>query len=98
MLTPFEDNARARETVTTTDDNGVIQFVPNTILQAEESWEPSGWGIVFGTNCITPLSSVVVTVSRALALSSKGVSMALVRSIRGEGEVMGGSCYIAWRA
>ena len=35
MLTPFEDNARARETVTRTDDNGVVQFVPTTILQAD---------------------------------------------------------------
>ena len=37
MLTLFEDNARARDTVTTTDDNGVAQFVPNTILQADGS-------------------------------------------------------------
>ena len=34
MLKPFEDNASARETVTTTDDSGVIQFVPSAILQA----------------------------------------------------------------
>ena len=35
MLEHFEDNASAREIVTTTDDNGVVQFVPNTILQAD---------------------------------------------------------------
>ena len=35
MLTPFEDNAKARETVTRTDDNGVVQLVPTTILQAD---------------------------------------------------------------
>ena len=35
MLEPFEDNTSAREIVTTTDDNGVIHFVPNTILQAD---------------------------------------------------------------
>ena len=37
MLESFEDNASARETVTTTDDNGAIQFVPSTILQADGS-------------------------------------------------------------
>ena len=62
-----------------------------------ESWEPSAWRIVVGTNCTTPLSFVLVTVSQALALSSKGVSMALARSIRGPGKAMGG-CYTAWRA
>ena len=36
-LTPFEDDAKARETVTRTDDNGVVQFVPTTILQADGS-------------------------------------------------------------
>ena len=35
MITPFEDDAKARETVTRTDDNGVVQFVPTTILQAD---------------------------------------------------------------
>ena len=63
-----------------------------------KSWEPSAWRIVLGTNYITSLLSVVVTVSRALALSSKGVSMALARSIRVAGEAMGGCWYIAWRA
>ena len=37
MLESFQYNASARETVTTTDDNGVVQFVPNTILQADGS-------------------------------------------------------------
>ncbi|CAM9808672.1 unnamed protein product [Ascophyllum nodosum] len=37
MLKSFEDNASAREIVTTTDDNGVVQFVLNTILQADGS-------------------------------------------------------------
>ena len=36
-ITPFEDDAKARETVTRTDDNGVVQFVPTTILQADGS-------------------------------------------------------------
>ena len=36
-LTPFEDDAKARETVTRTDDNGMVQFVPTTILQADGS-------------------------------------------------------------
>ena len=53
------------------------------------SCEPSAWRIVVGTNCTTPLSSVLVTVSRALALSSKGVIVALARLIRGPGETMG---------
>ena len=35
MLESFEDSASAREVVTTTGDNGVVQFVPNTILQAD---------------------------------------------------------------
>ena len=35
MLEYFEDNASAREIVTTTDDNGVVQFVSNPILQAD---------------------------------------------------------------
>ena len=34
-ITPFEDDAKARETVTRMDDNGVVQFVPTTILQAD---------------------------------------------------------------
>ena len=34
-ITPFEDDAKARETVTRTDDNGMVQFVPTTILQAD---------------------------------------------------------------
>ena len=54
-----------------------------------DSWVPSAWRIVVGTNCTTPLSSVLVTVSRALASSSKGVIMALARLIRGPGEAMG---------
>ena len=37
---------------------------------------------MFGTNCTTPLSSVVVKTSRALALSSKDSSMAHVMSTR----------------
>ena len=37
----------------------------------------------------TVVVSVLVTVSRALVLSSKGVSMALARSIHGPGEAMG---------
>ena len=36
-ITPFEDDAKARQTVTRTDDNGVVQFVPTTILQADGS-------------------------------------------------------------
>ena len=36
-ITPFEDDAKAREIVTRTDDNGVVQFVPTTILQADGS-------------------------------------------------------------
>ena len=36
-ITPFEDDAKARGTVTRTDDNGVVQFVPTTILQADGS-------------------------------------------------------------
>ena len=47
-----------------------------------ESVQPSAWRIVFGTKCTTPVSSVVVTISRALVLSSKGSSMAPVRSTR----------------
>ena len=34
-ITPFEDDAEAREAVTRTDDNGVVQFVPTTILRAD---------------------------------------------------------------
>ena len=34
-IIPFEDDAKARETVTRTDDNGVVQFVPTTIFQAD---------------------------------------------------------------
>ena len=37
MLESFEDNANTREIVTTTDDNGVVQFVLNMILQADGS-------------------------------------------------------------
>ena len=37
MLESFENNGSARETVTTTDDNGVVQFAPSTILQADGS-------------------------------------------------------------
>ena len=58
-----------------------------------DSCEPSAWRIVIGTNYTTPLSSVLVTVSRALASSSKGVIVALARSIREPGEAMGGCCY-----
>ena len=36
-ITPFEDNATAREAVTLTDNNGVMQFVPSSILQADGS-------------------------------------------------------------
>ena len=36
-ITPFEDHAKARQTVTRTDDNGVVQIVPTTILQADGS-------------------------------------------------------------
>ena len=54
-----------------------------------DSWVPSARRIVVGTNCTTPLSSVLVTVSRALASSSKGVIVALARLIRGPGEAMG---------
>ena len=36
-ITPYEDDAKARETVTRTDDNGVVQFVPTMILQADDS-------------------------------------------------------------
>ena len=54
-----------------------------------DSWVPSARRIVVGTNCTTPLSSVLVTVSRALASSSKGVIVAFARLIRGPGEAMG---------
>ena len=37
---------------------------------------------MFGKRCTTPLSSVVVTASRALALSWKGSSVVPVRLIR----------------
>ena len=37
MLESFKDHVSARETVTTTDDNGVIQFMPSTVLQANGS-------------------------------------------------------------
>ena len=36
-ITSFEDDAKARETITRTDDNGEVQFVPTTILQADGS-------------------------------------------------------------
>ena len=42
-----------------------------------------------GTNCTTPLSSVLVTISRAWASSSKEVIVALDRLSRGPGEAMG---------
>ena len=54
-----------------------------------DNCEPSAWRIVAGTNCTTPFSSVLVTVSRVLASSSKGVIVALARLIRGPGEAMG---------
>ena len=34
-ITSFEDEATAWETVTRTEDNGVVQFVPTTILRAD---------------------------------------------------------------
>ena len=34
-ITSFEDDAKAREIVTRTDDNGVVQFVPTKILRAD---------------------------------------------------------------
>ena len=34
-ITSFEDDAKAREIVTRTDDNGVVQFVPTTLLRAD---------------------------------------------------------------
>ena len=37
MLEPFQDNVSAREVVTTTDDTGMVQFVPNTILRVDGS-------------------------------------------------------------
>ena len=37
MLEPFKDNASALEVVTTTNDTGIVQFRPNTILQADGS-------------------------------------------------------------
>ena len=54
-----------------------------------DSWVPSARRIVVGTNCTTPLSSVLVTASRALASSSKGVIVALARLIGGPSEAMG---------
>ena len=51
-------------------------------IRTSEPLEPSAWRIMFSTNCTTPLSSVVVTISRVLALSSKDSSMAPVRSTR----------------
>ena len=36
-IIPFEDDAKAWQTVTRTDDNGVVQFVPTTILQVDGS-------------------------------------------------------------
>ena len=47
-----------------------------------DSREPSAWRIVLDLNCTTPVSSVAVTTSRALALSLKGSSMAPVRLTR----------------
>ena len=44
--------------------------------------EPSAWRIVFGRNCTTPVSSVAVTTSGALALFWKGSSVAPVRLTR----------------
>ena len=37
ILESSEDNVGAREIVTTTDDNGVVQIVPNAILQTDGS-------------------------------------------------------------
>ena len=37
MLESIQDNTSAWEIVTTTDDNGVVQFVPNMILEADGS-------------------------------------------------------------
>ena len=34
-LKPFQDNPSTLEVMTATDDAGVIQFLPNTILQAD---------------------------------------------------------------
>ena len=51
-------------------------------IGTSESREPSASRIMFGTNCTTPLSSVVVTISQALVLSWIDSSMATVRSTR----------------
>ena len=51
-----------------------------------DSREPSAWRIVFGMNCITPVSSVVIMTSRALVLSLKDASMAPVRLTRAAAE------------
>ena len=63
---------------------------PNKLsIDMFDSWVPSARRIVVGTNCTTPLSSVLVTASRALASSSKEVIVALARLSRGPGEAMG---------
>ena len=46
------------------------------------SREPSAWRIVFGVNGTTPVSSILVTTSRVLALSLKGFSIVPVRLTR----------------
>ena len=51
-------------------------------MSKSDSREPSAWRIVFGLNCTIPVSSVVVTTSRELALSLKGSSMVSVRLTR----------------
>ena len=63
---------------------------PNKLsIDRFDSWMPSARRIVVGTNCTTPLSSVLVTISRALASSSKEVIVALARLSLGPGEAMG---------
>ena len=47
-----------------------------------ESQELLAWRIMFGKRCTTPVSFVVVRVSRALALSWKGSSVVPVRLTR----------------
>ena len=51
-------------------------------IGTSESLAPLAGRIVLDTNCTTPLSSVVVTTFRALALFSKDSSLAPVRSTR----------------
>ena len=79
----------------TTRPSSSLVPAPETALSQTSSWsdrrrsigisdsrEPSTWRIVFGKNCTTPVSSVAVTTSRALALSWKGSSVASVRLTR----------------